>query len=230
MPRARVVAAGLLAAAAVLASACGSSAPTASPERLLQQAKTVLDATNAVHFTITSQAVSKSGTNVVGGDGDLARPNQLAGTFQVQLAGFTVSVKVIDVGNKFYAEPPFQTTYTATNPNNYGLGNPADLLSTSVGVSDMLATAEDPTSAGTVRLSGELLDQVHAQVAGKNVPVLPDLAPSVPVSMLVGIDPTTHQLRQVALTGPFTSTSSSTTYTVTLTNYGESFTATLPTS
>jgi lipoprotein LprG len=91
-----------------------------------------------------------------------------------------------------------------------------------------LTHAQGATLAGQTRLSGELLDQVHATVPGSAIPVLPDQDRSRPATLVASINPDSHQLRQVVLTGPFTSKTSDSTYTVTLTNYGEQVTVTLP--
>ena len=46
--------------------------------------------------------------------------------------------------------------------------------------------------------------------------------------MVSAINPKNFQLRQISLTGSFTSATSNSTYVVTLTNYGEAVTITLP--
>ena len=109
-----VIVAGLL---VVLAAGCGgSSASKANPEVLLQQAKTTLNATSSAHFALTSQNVSSSGTNLTGGEGDLARPAQLQGSFSVTVDGFGANVKVVSKGGVFAAQLPFQSHYTRSAP------------------------------------------------------------------------------------------------------------------
>ena len=63
---------------------------------------------------------------------------------------------------------------------------------------------------------------------GSAIPVLPDANPAQPVTLVAAINPKTHETRQISLTGPFTSTTSNSTFVVTLTNYGETVTITLP--
>ena len=75
---------------------------------------------------------------------------------------------------------------------------------------------------------GSCPDGISATVPGSSIPVLPDADPSAPVTMVAAIDPKTDQIRQIVLTGPFTSASSNSTYVVTLTNYSEAVTITLP--
>jgi lipoprotein LprG len=234
----RRVGAVTLALAALGATACGgsshhASSPTTQPGAtsaggLLAAAKTTLDAAPAVHFGLTSANVTGGGTQLKGGSGDVVRPDRMQGSFDVSISGFSATVKIAAVGNVFEAQPPFQSGYSKTDPATYGLGNPSTLLDPNIGLSALLTHAQGATSAGQTRLAGELLDQVRATVPGRAVPVLPDQNRSAPVALLADINPDSHQLRQVVLTGPFTSKTADSTYTVTLTNYGEPVTVTLP--
>ncbi|HEY5336445.1 MAG TPA: LppX_LprAFG lipoprotein, partial [Mycobacteriales bacterium] len=205
---------------AVTAAGCGSGG-TAKPQTLLAQAKQKIDSTQALHFVITSTNVAGNGTDVTGGVGDIARPASIKGTFQISLSGFHVSVKIIAANGKFYAEAPFQTSYQLTDPDKYGIGNPASLIDRTQGLSSLLANIENPTSEGQTRISGELLDKVTGAVPGTKIPsALPDSVPSKPVQVSALINAKTHEVRQFILTGPLTSPTNST-FTVTLTQYGE---------
>ena len=156
------------------------------------------------------------------------RPDELSGSFSVTSAGLSASVAVVEVGGRFYAQPPFATHYTVTNPASYGLGDPAQLLNPTTGVSTLLTEMTGVKAEGQKRIAGELLDVITGVIPGRRVPVLPDLAPSAPVMLTALVNPKTAQLRQVALAGPFTSATATTVYTVTLTNYGEHVKVTAP--
>ncbi len=215
-------------AVALTMSACGTSATKADPTTLLGNAKTTADASSSVHFTLSSSNTATSGTNITAGEGDLARPDQMQGSFTVTLHGFGADVKVVSKGGVFEALLPFTTHYVVTNPANYGLKNPAELLNPSNGLTSLLAVAHNPQGTKRVRLQGELLDTVTFQVPGAAIPVLPDAKPSEPVTVVAAINPKNFELRQVTLVGPFTSATSNSTYVVTLTNYDENVTITLP--
>lgn len=223
---------------AVVLTSCGGSAKSAakatsssSPAALLARSRSVLDATKSVHFALASTGISSSAsTALVSGSGDLLRPDRLKGSFSIRVSGFEASVGIVVVGNTLYAKPPFASHYSATNPSTYGIGNPAQLLSPTNGVSSLLTSISHSVSKGSTRLAGELLDVVSGEVPGDKVPVLPDKNKSEPVQVTASIDPSSGQLRRIALVGPFTSASSSTTYTVTLTRYGEPVTVSAPTT
>jgi lipoprotein LprG len=221
-----VVAAGLLAA---LAAGCGgSSGSKANPEVLLQQAKTTLNATSSAHFVLTSQNVSTSGTNLTGGEGDLARPAQLQGSFSVTVEGFGTSVKVVSKGGVFAAQLPFQNHYTRVSPATFGLTDPSALLDPAHGLSNLLTAGTNPQYTGQERYKGELLDEVTSIVPGSAIPVLPNAKPSETVTMVVAINPKSHETRQISLTGPFTSKTSDSTYVVVLSAYNKPVNITLP--
>jgi hypothetical protein len=222
-----VVAAAVVVAAVTLA-ACGSSSPKVSAPVLLQKAKVTVDTASSVHFVLTSSNVSLSGTNLTGGQGDLVRPGSLRGSFSVALSGFTANVKVISVGQVFEAELPFAANYTKTDPANFGLTNPAQLLDPDKGLANLLTLAQNPRPGPTKRLGGELLDTVSYTVPGRDIPVLPDTNPAQPVDLTVAIDPNSFELRSVTLVGPLTSATSNSTYVVTLSNYGEHVNIALP--
>lgn len=230
MRRSRAI--GPLGLAAVACAAalggCGSSSSHVSAPVLLQKAKATTDAASSVHFVLTSRNVSLSGTNLVSGEGDLVRPAALKGTFAVAVSGFTANVKVASVGADFEAELPFATHYQKTNPANFGLTNPAELLDPARGLTKLLTLAQNPTLGPTERVGGELLDTVTYSVPGTAVPVLPDENPAQPVDLTVAVDPVSYQLRSVTLVGPLTSAKSDSTYVVTLTNYDEHVTVTMP--
>jgi lipoprotein LprG len=224
-------AAALTAMATLLTAACGghSAPPKANAEVLLQQAKATVDAAQSAHFVLTSEGASGGGTNITGGEGDLARPDQLQGTFTVSLHGLSANVKVVSKGGVFVAQLPFASKYTRTNPTAFGLTDPSQLLNPDHGLSSLLTAGTNPKVTGQERIAGELLYEVTSTVPGSAIPVLPDANPSQPVTMVTAINPTNHELRQIALTGPFTGKSDST-FAVTLTKYNEPVTITLPPS
>jgi lipoprotein LprG len=195
---------------------------------LLRQAKATVDAAPSVRFSVTSQNVTGTGTSITAGQGDLARPDSLQGSFTVSIKGFNTTVKVVSKGGVFEAQLPFQSKYTKTNPASIGLTDPAQLLDPNHGLSNLLTIDTGARSSGQERIGGELLDKVTAMVPGSSIPVIPDANPAQPVTLVAAVNPKTSQVRQISLTGPFTSENANTTFVVTLTNYGEAVTITLP--
>jgi lipoprotein LprG len=222
----RVIAGAVFAGAGL--AAC-SSTPSASAQSLLSSAKSTLDNTSAAHFVLSSSnATTSGGTTITGGEGDVQRPDKLRGSLNIVVNGFKAQFKVIAVGGTTYAELPFSSKYSKINTASFGLGNPGQLLSRQNGLSSLLSAATGAKVTGQQRISGELVDEVSATVPGSSVPILPDANPSEPVTMVAAIDPSNHQLREVTLTGPFVNANSPSTFTLTLTSYGEGVQISLP--
>lgn len=219
----------ILLAAAVLLAACGSSTPKQSVPQLLSAAREAVNATPGVRFALTSQNLPNSTTTLRGGTGDLVRPGQLKGTFQVTIEGLPASVKLISVGGKFYAELPFTSHYQVIDPAEFGIGDPASVLNPKTGVSGLLTEVSGARAAGQQRLNGELLDLVTGTVPGKDVTgFLPDVDPAKTVALTFFIDPSSHQVRKVKAEGPFVKATVTSTYVVILTHYGERVKITAP--
>ncbi len=226
------MATALVAVAAMTVSGCASSPKLSSAQAkgLLDGAKAAIDHSPAFHFALTTANVAPgSGTTIVGGEGDLARPDKLVGSFTVNVGGLQAPVKVAAGAGKFYAQLPFQKTYTATDPSSFGVANPAKLISPNGGLSSILSDTGRTVSGGQPRINGEVLDVVSGSVPGTDITVLPDKDPSRPVAVKAMINPSDHQLRRIILVGPIETTASSS-FTVTLTNYGEHVALAIPTS
>jgi hypothetical protein len=221
---------------ALAAAGCGSSSPStpADATRLLDRARAVVAKTTAVHFVLARTAGGGggggSGLVLTGGEGDIARPGLLSGTFTVETGGVTASVGVLAKGGTFLVKLPFQSTYARTNPATYGISDPSTLLDPGRGLSALLGAATSVTAAGQARVGGDVIDRLSARVPGSAVTIPPDHDPSRPVSLVIGVVPGSGQVRTLALTGPFGAGDTTQTYTLTLTDYDEAVHVTLPSS
>ena len=218
----------VLGASLTVVAACGSPAAP-DPSQLLKDAKTSIDGAPTVHFTLTSQGVTGTGTLITGGQGDASRPNSFAGSLSVVAGGFPVTVKIVSTGGVFYAQTPLSSSYDKTDPGAYGFGDPAQLLDPSHGLSSLLTACTGATNQAADLLNGEQLDEVGCSIPGTLVAkLLTSADPSQSVQATVGVDASTHQLRRVALVGPFFEKAHNSTFTVVLDKYGENVTITPP--
>ena len=78
-----------LLAAPVLTGCGGDAADEESAPDLLARAKTTLDDASSAHFVLDSEGAPESGTVLVGGEGDIARPASFEGTLKVLALGST---------------------------------------------------------------------------------------------------------------------------------------------
>jgi lipoprotein LprG len=229
-PRAALaLAAVLLAAAPALLVGCtrsgsssaaaGSAAPDAAAT--LSSAKAALDATPALHFALTSGAPPKVPTALVGGEGDVARPDGFSGTLDVLVGGQKVRVKIVSVQKTVYAQL-FSANWSKVDPAQFGLNDPGTFMAPQGGLADLLSTATNPRFTGEKRRGSEVLRLVSADIPGSTVArVLTTRDPARAVPAVFGIDTATGQLREATLTGPFFDTATTSTYTVVLDRYGQ---------
>ena len=216
-----------LAPVAVTLAACGGSPP--NPSTLLTQAKHSIDAAAAAHFTLTSSGASGAGTTILGGSGDVKRPNSFEGTLTVNAAGFTVDVQVVSTGGTFYARDPLTGRFGVTDPASYGFGDPAKLLDPQTGLSSLALLCQQATILADDRDNGEQLHEVSCTLPGHPVAALLTSAdPSKPVAATIGVDAATGQLRRVVLTGPFFSATQASTFTLVVDKYDENVSITPP--
>ena len=216
---------------AVGLAACGSSASTVPAATLLAKARSTVNAASAVHFTVTSNRLPNAGTVLRSGDGDLARPGELRGTFQIAIDSLPTSISIIETSGKFYVKLPFASNYQISDPSKFGFGDPAQLIDPNTGISRLLTQIGNPKVTGHSRVNGEVLETITGTVPGNDVTeFLPDVAPNQPVQLVLGINPRSAQVRQFQATGPFVVATTQSTYVVTLTNYNEAVTITAPTT
>ena len=217
------LAAGLLGActrhATPAATGGSSSAPDAAST--LATAKKTLDAAGALHFTLTSDDSPKGATALVGGQGDIARPDRFSGSLDVLFAGQKLRVKIVSVERTVYAQL-FSSNWAKIDPAQFGLHDPGTFMAPQGGLGDLMSTATNPRLTGEQRRGSEVLRMVAADVPGSTVArVLTTRDAARVVPAVFGVDPATGQLREATLTGPFFDASTTSTYTVVLEKYGE---------
>lgn len=219
------------AAVAVLSAAvaaCGQ--PEGSALTMLTKAKSLLDATTSVHFTLSSTgARSDSSVTLLGGSGDIQRPDAFHGTLRIVIAGYTTSVAAVSAHGTFYIQNPLDQQFESADPSMYGFADPGRLMDTKTGLSTLLLKCTDVSERGDDRSNGELLHELSCTLPGASVQaLLTDAAPDQTVAATVGIAAGSGQLRRVVMTGPFYSSTSSTTFSLVVDNYGENVTITPP--
>lgn len=228
-PRRLAATALSLGCAAVCACGGSGSATETDAQQVLTEARQAVDATSALHFKLDSQGASGSGVVIEGGEGDAVRPNGFTGSFDVTRFGLNLTIKVVSAGGTFYVEPPFSTGFQKTDPSSYGFSDPGRLIDPNVGLSSLLSSTLTRSLGDRDRLQGEELYEVSVTLPGQKVKdLLTSADPSQTVSGTVGVAVDTHQVRRVVLTGPFFEKGKNATFTLVLTNYGETVSVTPP--
>ena len=131
-----------------LAGCSGNDAKAADPSALLTAARSSLDGTDSLHFTLASANVPAGGTRLVSGEGVVARPNSFQGQLSVLLNGNSVSIELVSTGGKVYAKLPFSNDFQVTDPATFGLSDPANLIDSSTGITRMFGELTGITGKG----------------------------------------------------------------------------------
>lgn len=189
-----------------------------------------MDGTSALHFTLTSENAQASGVVLTGAEGDAKRPAAFSGTLDVSVGPLASSVEIVSVGGTFWASSLLSGgRFKVDQPSKYGFGDPALLLDKDNGLSSLLIEAKNPQLGDQKRLNGEQLQLVTCTLPGARIgQLLTSADPSRDVRATFWINPDSHELREVDLTGPFVAKDHDTTYHLVLTNYGENVTVTPP--
>jgi lipoprotein LprG len=224
----RLLAVALLATPALTGCGGGASDEESATD-LLARAKTTLDDAGSAHFVLASEGAPESGTVLVGGEGDLARPAAFEGTLEVLALGSTLDLQVVSVDGTVYAQLPFTSGFSEVDPAAFGFGDPGALLDPETGISQLLEKATDATSGEERRVDGEVVREVSAELPGELVEqILTSADPAQPVQALFSIVEDSGELRRAELTGPFFAAGDDATYTVDLSDFGADVEITAP--
>ena len=206
-----------------------SSEPEESAADLLERARTTLDETRTAHFVLDSDGAPSTGTTLVGGEGDIARPASFSGTLSVTALGGAIDVDVVSVDGTVYAQLPFAQGFSVVDPAQFGVGDPGALLDPDTGISQLLTGAQDAQLGEEKRVDGEVVREVTASIPGDLVEqVLTSQDPAQEVRARMSIATGSGQLRRVELTGPFFTADQDGTYTLALSDFGADVEITAP--
>jgi lipoprotein LprG len=218
----------LLVAAPVLAGCSGGGSKESAAD-LLARARKALDSTKSLHFVLDSSGAPATGTQLVGGEGDMARPSSFRGRLKVQVSGSTVDLAVVSVGGRVYAQLPFTAAYKAIDPETFGFGDPGALLDPKTGISQLLTAVRAPKLGDERRISGEVVREVTGDLPGDLVQkLLTSKDATKPVHAVVSVATGSGQPRRVELTGPFFTADRDATFTLQLSKFGADVHITAP--
>jgi len=213
----------------LLLSGCGGGEPEESAPDLLSRAKQTLDDASSAHFVLTSKNAPKTGTALVGGEGDIARPASFEGTLEVLAVGSTLHLQVVSVDGTVYAQLPFTSGFTVVDPAQFGFGDPGALLEPATGISQLLAKADSPKLGEERRVDGEVVREVTARLPGDLVEqILTSKDPSKAVQSRFSVATDSGELRRAELTGPFFTAGDDATFTLELSDFGADVEITAP--
>ncbi|WP_030199052.1 LppX_LprAFG lipoprotein [Terrabacter tumescens] len=231
----KLAAAALSALCVVTVASCssdpgGSSAGQTqqSPAQRLAAAKAKVDAAPSVHLTLASADVPQGASGVVSADGWGKHPPAFKGTFKVTLKGVQADAEITSLDGDVYAKLPLIPGTNKIDPKAFGLPDPAVLFSPDKGLTTLLTATTSPVAGDQVRRGSEVLTTIKGSVPGKAVTDLFLIGdPNGTFTATYGLTDA-QELRQVVITGPFFGAGTTSTYTLTLDQYGKPVTITKP--
>jgi hypothetical protein len=226
-----LLALALLAVPALTACSGNDGAETGSATDLLAHAEHTLDETETLHFVLDSEGAPESGTELVGGEGDIARPASFDGTLKVLAMGSTLDLSVVSVDGTVYAQLPFTSGFSVVDPAQFGFGDPGALIDPETGISQLLSSAESAELGEERRVHGEVVREVTAELPGARVEqILTSEDPTRAVRARFSIAVESGELLRAELTGRFFSAEDDATYTLELSDFGADVEITPPTT
>ncbi len=135
----------------VLASGCGE-AEKLPPEKIIEKAVPAIQAANSFHFILESDKPDKppAGIFISRAEGDVVKPDKLAGDLNALFSGLPINVKVVVDGKSQYMTDPASGKWGVMSP----AFNVAQFFDPSKGISDILAGVKNLATAGTESLGG----------------------------------------------------------------------------
>jgi lipoprotein LprG len=211
----------LVAAALLLAGCTGGEEGNDDPQAALERAAEVLTEARSVRVSLSGDDLPDDGTVVLRAEGTAAPPASFEGEIRIKAGALPATIDVVSVDGQLWAQLPLTDGFAEVDPDELGFGDPGRLIDPEQGVSQLLTSGENVSSAGQERVDGEVYDQIEATLPGELVDHVLALAdPSADVAATWSVHPDTGELRQAELTGPFYDDGEAT-YTVELDRYDE---------
>lgn len=205
-----------------------TSAPSAA-DRLAQAHDVLVDA-GSVHLDLTGTDLPQDEKSYIisaVGDGTM-EPPAFTGTITAKLAGVQADVPTVALDGDLWVKLPYVPAHVRTDPADLGVPDPATLFDPQHGLVGLLPLTQDPQFGQKARAGADVVQGITGSLPGQAVSDLlhvGDAASSFEVTY--GLVEESWQVRTVEITGPFYPPAIST-YTVTLTAYGEPVTVTKP--
>lgn len=180
----------------------------------LAKAKATLDDAETVTVGLTTTKLPTGVTGLLSATGDGNHSPAFKGKVKVIVGGASIGADVVAVDGTVYAKTGFTPVFAPIDPVSLKAPDPAALIATSGGISDLLIKSTNLTDGGKTRDGKTVLASINGRLPGT---IVQSLVPSA--------DPTRSfeanyrltddgALRDATITGPFYPKSGNVTYTI----------------
>ena len=184
-------------------AACGEP-ERLPPERVIEKAVPAIQAANSFHFTLETSKVQKPppGLFITKADGDVVKPDKLAGDLSAVYSGLPISVKVVVDGDSQYMTDPASGKWGSMVAGF----NVAEFFDPTKGVADILANVKGLTTDGTETVEGVDTYRLKGSVPTSALKSLsPEITAQGDLTTTLWIGSGDFLLRRVRLEGPILS-------------------------
>lgn len=214
----------MLAAATLAVSGCTGSdddgddkGDPAKLQARLTEAKKLLDDAETITISLATKKLPSGITGLLSAKGKGNHSPAFDGKVKVVTGGTSLDADVIAVDGKVYAKTSFAPVFLTIDPATLKAPDPASLLATDTGITQILAKTEKLTEGGKSRDGEDVLTTIKGTLPGSLVKdIIPSAAENEPFAVTYRLDDD-NVLRDASLRGPFYPDGGDVTYTVTLT-------------
>ncbi len=192
-----------------------------SPDEVMALAKKTLDETSGVKIRLDTSDLPSGIQGISHAEGVGVHPPAFEGQITAEVSGLSVDVDVIATDGTVWIKY-LTPTFTEADPADYGAPDPAELMATEGGLSDLLVNTDDLEVGDEVRggdNNEEVLTEYTGTVAASFVEtVIPSASgDDFDASYTINAD---GEVRQATLTGEFYPDAGENTYTIDFSDYG----------
>ncbi|WP_185973009.1 LppX_LprAFG lipoprotein [Aeromicrobium piscarium] len=210
-----------LVAALVLTACTSDEGSSGDPEERLDAAAARLQDAPAIDFSIGTDELPRGVTGLLSVKGHGDTSPAFEGEARVVAGGTTLPADVIATDGKLWVKTGLSSEFLSIDPAQFGIPDPAQLVSGEDGVLSLLTSATDLEEGEDVRDGRDVLTTITGSLAGADVArLLPtaDESGTFEVEFRLNQD---DELTDAVVTGPFYAGEDDVAYTLTITALDE---------
>lgn len=221
-----------LSAALAFSGCSGNDKPVSTEDTTLApklaKAKATLDQAETLNIDLVTKSLPTGVTGLLSATGQGNHSPAFKGTVKVVVGGASVGADVVAVDGTVYAKTGFAPAFVMIDPASLKAPDPAALVATSGGISDLLPKTTKLADAGKSRAGSTVLTTITGTLAGTVVrSLVPSADPTKNFQASYRLDE--HgALHDASIKGPFYPDAGAITYTVTVSTSDTPVTITKP--
>ena len=216
--RTRLCALALATALMLTSAGCSSNdKPKAEDKTLaprLAKAKATLDGAETLTVALATKSLPTGVTGLLSAVGEGNHSPAFKGKVKVITGSASLGADVVAVGGTVYAKTSFAPIFVEIDPASLKAPDPATLIATSGGISDLLVNSTKLTDGGKTRDGSTVLASIKGQLPGTIVKSLVPSADQTKTFTVTYRLTDDDQLRDATINGPFYPDSGNITYTI----------------